>query len=291
MKSSTQKEGDNIQDKYDNLYLSLKNKNDYRKVLILIEGPDDLRIYSLLLDPEKVVLDEHCSIQSGCATVMNMLREINRRPFYVKKKKIRHLAILDADFYRILNRLASDENLIYTDCHDNEMMAMQSARAIEDLCFVLIGENLTAAEEAKKIFGDLSTLTKFKWYNAEFSLGANFDGMDIQNMSVTKLNDAAYLFNEIYGNSGNCQATLNGFLLFINSHNVDAENQFEVTNGHDFVSRFGALMKKHGHQMKETKIEEKLQEQLTSIKFYATPMCQRIHEWEREHNVEETIVR
>ena len=57
MKSSTKKESDNIQDKYDNLYLSLKNKNDYRKVLILIEGPDDLRIYSLLLDPEKVVLD------------------------------------------------------------------------------------------------------------------------------------------------------------------------------------------------------------------------------------------
>ena len=89
MKSSTKKEGDNIQDKYDNLYLSLKNRSDYRKVLVLIEGPDDLYIYGFLLDPNKVILDENCSVQSGCATVLNMLRAINNRPFVIKKKVYR----------------------------------------------------------------------------------------------------------------------------------------------------------------------------------------------------------
>ena len=291
MKSSLQNEGDKIQIKYDDMYLGLKAKGDYKKVLILVEGPDDYRIYKKLLDQDKVILEEHCSIQSGCARVMDMLREINHRPFHVKKKKIKHLAILDADFFRILKRLTTDENLIYTDCHDNEMMALQSVRAIEDLCYVLIGNNPAAVSKAKRIFEDLAILTKFKWYNAEFSLGANFDGMDLQNMKIDQLHDAAYLFKEIQGNSGNCRATLNGLMLYVNSHVVDAENQYEVTNGHDFVTRFGTLLKKCGHQTDEKIIEEKLQEQLTSGKFHSTLMSQRIHEWEKSQNLVGTIIR
>ena len=291
MKSSTQKEGDNIQDKYDNLYLSLKNKNDYRKVLILIEGPDDLFMYGLLLDPTRVVLEEHCSIQSGCTTVMNMLKEINNKPFFIKKKKIPCLAILDADFNRVLNRLVSEENLVYTDFHDHEMMAVHSIQAIEGVCRSLNVIEPEAIKDAKGIFGELALLTIFRWYNEEFSLGANFKKLDFQHLTQDRLNDMSFLVTEINSRSRNSCATLSGLRQFATTHEVNVDNQYDVTNGHDYVSRLAALLKnKYGHQYSDMVVERYVQMQLTPNKFHTTLMCQRIHEWEQSHNIEETIV-
>lgn len=291
MKSSTKKEGDNIQDKYDNLYLSLKNKNDYRKVLVLIEGPDDLYMYGLLLNPTRVVLEEHCSIQSGCATVMDMLKKINHKPFFIKKRKISYLAILDADFNRVLDNLALDENLIYTDYHDHEMMALHSIQAIEDVCRSLNVIEPEAIRDAKDIFKELALLTVFRWYNEEFSLGANFKKLDFQHLTQEQLSDMSFLVGEINSHSGSSRATLSGLRQFATTHVVSVTNQYDVTNGHDYVSRLAALLKnKYGHQHSDKVVERHVQSQLTPNKFHTTPMCQRIHEWERNHDIEESIV-
>lgn len=291
MKSSTQKEGDNIQDKYDNLYLSLKNKNDYRKVLILIEGPDDLYLYGFLLDSNKVILDEHCSVQSGCATVLNMLRAINNRPFVIKKKLVKHLAILDADFGRVLNSMDTDENLIYTDYHDNEMMALRSSHAIENVYYSFDVCDRDALVDTDGLFDELTLLTKFRWHNEESSLCANFKRLDLQHFTREELLDIADLVKTINSRSKDSHATVEGLAQFAATHMVDKVNRYEVTNGHDFVSRLATLLKnKYRCQQSDKTVERHLQAQLTPNCFHTTPMCQRIHEWERSHDIEETIV-
>ena len=291
MKSSTKKEGDNIQDKYDNLYLSLKNRSDYRKVLVLIEGPDDLYIYGFLLDPNKVILDENCSVQSGCATVLNMLRAINNRPFVIKKKLVKHLAILDADFGRVLNNLDTDENLVYTDYHDNEMMALHSSHAIENVYYSFDVSDSDALTDADGLFDELALLTKFRWHNAESSLGANFKRLDLQHFTNEQLHNIADLVRTINSRSKDSHATAEGLTRFVSTHKIDKDNQYEVTNGHDYVSRLATLLKnKYRCQQSDKIVERHLQAQLTSNNFHTTPMCQRIHEWERSHDVKETIV-
>ena len=291
MKSSTKKEGDNIQDKYDNLYLSLKNKNDYQKVLVLVEGPDDIFIYGLLLDPAKVILEEHCSAQSGCANVMAMLKEINRRPFHVRRRRVNHLAILDADFNRVLNRLSNEENLVYTDCHDNEMMTLSVPNTMEGFCCTFGVPNAEIASVKNDIWRDLKTLTLLKWYNDEFQLGANFKDLDLQNMSSEDLTGVNELFRIINDRSGNCIATLQGFKDYLTTHSVDDNNRYEVTNGHDFVSRLQTTLRNRYHcQKKEKYIERYLQLQLSANKFVTTGMCARIHEWENKVGLTESIV-
>ena len=290
-RSSLQQQADTIIDKYNDIYQSLKNKNDYRKVLVLVEGPDDYFIYGLLLKPTRVVLEEHCSVQSGCAQVMDMLKELNRRPFIIKKKRVNHLAILDADFNRVLNRLSDEENLVYTDSHDNEMMTLSTSNTMENLCYTF-GIPQEEIESVRScIWSELLTLTQLKWYNEEFQFGANFKGLDLQNMSLKELAGVDELFSLIQGRSGNCTASLHGFKEYIKTHTVDTNNQYEVTNGHDFVSRMQTLLRnRYKCQKNEKYVERYLQLQLSFNKFTATDLCARIHEWENKAGITESIV-
>lgn len=290
-RSSLRQEADTIVDKYNDVYQSLRNENDYRKVLVLVEGPDDIFIYGLLLDPTKVMLEEHCSAQSGCANVIAMLKEINRRPFHVRRRRVNHLAIMDADFNRVLNRLSDEENLVYTDCHDNEMMTLSASNTMESFCCTFGVPNSEIDTVKNSIWGELETLTQLKWFNAEFQLGANFKDLDLQNMSSEDLTGVNELFRIINDRSGNCIATLKGFKDYLTTHSVDDNNRYEVTNGHDFVSRLQTTLRNRYHcQKKEKYIERYLQLQLSANKFVTTGMCARIHEWENKVGLTESIV-
>ena len=283
-RTSLRKEADKVQDKYQDIFQSLKNKKDYNKVLVLVEGPDDLFIYKILLDENKVVLDSSCSEQEGCANVLAILRELNDHPIIIKHQQLFHIAILDADFNRVLRKLQTDNNLFYTDAHDNEMMVIKSEHARASLGYTLSLNDQETEEMFQNVLKDLELLTLFKWHNMESGLGANFKHMDMMNFTQENLNRDDFLFEIVNRKSKACVSSLDGLRDFVKSHYIDAHNVYDLTNGHDFVARLCYWMKQNKRrQISYDEMEETLQCQFTKKLFSQTDMCKNINRWELQN--------
>lgn len=278
-------EADKVQDRYDDLFISLKNKNDYRKVLILVEGIDDLYIYGLVLDEAKTVFDNSCKENGGCTTLLQMLRKLNESPFVIKKQRVLHLAIKDADFERMNDALQDDDNLLYADCHDNEMMAIHAPHVKECLCRVLGIKEDTSEEICNQIFLELRVLSLFKWHNSKDKLGANFKKLDIMGFTEDFLSNSEKILNHVNDRSDNSRATIEGLNAFL-AANEDVDDFYELTNGHDFVLRLCAYMKKHyKKQISESEMEYYLQSQLIPAKFKGTALYSAICKWEDVNDI------
>lgn len=285
-RGSLKDEADKIQDKYRDIFQSLKNKRDYNKVLVLVEGPDDLFIYKVLFDEKSVVLDFSCSNQSGCANVLSMLRELNDHPMTIKQKQLYHIAILDADFNRILNRLQTDNNLFYTDAHDNEMMVIMNEYARLSLGYALSLGKEETEEMFQNVFKDLELLTLFKWHNMESDLGANFKHLDMMSISREDLNRDEVIFEIVNKKSKACTASLVGLRDFVKSHQINADNVYDVTNGHDLIARLCYWMKQnYRKQISYDDMEITLQGQFTNKLFYKTNMYRDLKRWELQNRV------
>lgn len=136
----------------------LNHYDTVNKILILVEGDDDVIFYSNYLDTEKVFLYQ----LKGCRYFAKVLGNLN--PRYVN----RLAAIKDADFDHLNGISPSIQNLFLTDTHDFEML-MISPHSVTDLASQY-GLKNELAHHANHIYTDvvhnLSNLSYIKWHNS-----------------------------------------------------------------------------------------------------------------------------
>ena len=148
-----------------------------------------------------------------------------------------------------------------------------------------IGLTESLAEICNQIFGELRVLSLFKWHNSKEKLGANFKKLDIMGFTKEFLSDSKEMLNHVNGRSDNSRATLEGLNAFL-AANENVDDFYELTNGHDFVLRLCAYMRKHyKKQISESDMECYLQSQLTPAKFKNTDLYSAICKWEDANDV------
>lgn len=154
------------------------------KVFIIVEGPDDEKIFRNFLDEQKVVF----YIASNCLHVVELLRYFKTNPVF--KDKL--IGIKDADFDHILHRNYPDlDNLFLTDYHDIEMTIV--SKDFEDFLkaeykipkttpLIEIVEEALRALSYLRLYNEVTVIEKEKE-------GVTLNGINFNNITYSELYD------------------------------------------------------------------------------------------------------
>lgn len=256
----------------DKLILQWKTPQNKDKVLLLVEGFQDIEFYNKFFSQETVGL-RSCG---GCNSMKNIYEGIQRKQMIFKF----NLAICDSDFARINQKPPFGENVFYADTHDHEMMCICCENAFGSILALV---NLSRIDVIfNTIVSELKELSIFKWYNYTHRYNCIFRHLELLNTSQVELSDFSYLYDSIKANSpkmsGEC--TLDALKRFAQ----EKENSIdwkEMTNGHDFIKRFTGYCRRSSlGQFPEKKIRAVLHDSFSHQDFFQTQLCSDIQKWE-----------
>ena len=205
--------------------LALNSPITVDKIVMIVEGNDDLRFYSRMYDATKVEIVP----VFNCDKIINILANLN--PGYER----RLIGIKDADF-DVLNGVAySYNNLFLTDNHDLEIMELSSNGVVskvwnEYVRGISMPNNLVMA-----IYQELLPLSLLKWYNGINHLSITFDRVKIGSscdnngcFEFVRHRDLLFRCGENIGK----EPSLSIYNRWYDGLSPDLK---DVTNGHDAV--------------------------------------------------------
>jgi len=226
----------------DELIQKSKTPKMANKVFLLVEDTDDRDVFFSKFNKNIV---EFRPIK-GCGRVTDDSDKFDKIIQILNQNHIKHFAIKDSDFNRVLHISPKFDNLFYTDCHDVEMMCFHCKETIIEI-FENFSQNYDASL-VKQIFADLEFLSKFKCLNIENDCGYNFKGYAVldKNGNINKhiLSDFTMLENEIQTRSSITNSiSLSDIDCFFSNCSIP-NLEYEITNGHDFYSVFCCYFRK-----------------------------------------------
>lgn len=255
----------------DDIILKWKSEAYNNKVLVLVEGKYDGIFYYKFFNCNFSEVDD-CK---GCKKVIEVYRLLK------SKWDKDFIAIKDSDFDRVNGKNRLGDNFFYSDCHDYEMMCMKSTKTVEKLF-----SNLALRYDNEIIdaaFDDLRYISFFKWYNYTNYCKFNFRAFTIKDKTREQLYDFAYLHENLSRVSPNCvsidEEKLNDFI----NDNIGSD-RYEITNGHDFISRLIIHLQNEYDSytnMNEEKLKLILHPCFDMSDFEDTNLYHDIKEWER----------
>lgn len=256
--------------------LILRSHFPDNKLLVVVEGASDKKVYSRFYDSSK--FDVYCSTKySGCLDLPDMLRALNAK--YLS----RLIAIKDADFDH-LNGVGYGgiPNLFLTDTHDLETMMLT-----EDFYRQL--ESELGITDAKAIvlssIHDIVHLSYIKWLNDVSGIklvfkkvcpvGSCYDG--------TCCVDIAAWLHKIYShvrNVGKRPLTVADVEAFESCAGVTNDNLLQLVNGHDMVAAVANKIKaKYKRNCSKETVAGILADSYTYFSYSKTALCSSVDAW------------
>ena len=185
------------------------------KVVVVVEGYDDIKLYEKVMDVEAVCFYADCN----CEKHFVILDALNGR--YAS----RMVAIKDADFDRLEGKQHPYPNMFLTDTHDMEGMI------VEECLQKLQGEDAMRCQnvDLEVIYAELEDVSYLKWFNHSNHCGINFSE------TTLVLNMTAYFSAAVTRTNNTVTVTLEDMYAFKESHQGVSEK--ELCNGHDIFER------------------------------------------------------
>lgn len=233
------------------------------KVIVVVEGPDDMEVYEKVLDINAVCFYVDCN----CDKHIVILDALNGR------YRERLLAIKDADFDRLDAVANHYPNMLLTDSHDMEGMIV--AECLPELrgddAVRCQGINLT------DIYAELEDISYLKWFNHANHCGINFSESSLDL-------DIDVYFNACVANTNNVvSVTLEDMFTFKMAHPGVSEK--ELCNGHDIFERIYVRAKAANLANYAKKpFFRRLRRAYPRDKFVNTNLFQSIKNWEATNN-------
>lgn len=241
-------------------------------LMVLVEGWEDTLVYDQFFNP----LVSRLIDSGGCEDVLGLNACINKMA-----PKLKRIAIIDSDFRFFYGRNKKRSNVFFTDTHDMETLIMFSSH-----CFQKVINKLKCPSvKHKDIVDDLRLLSYMRWYNQDAKMRYTWSGLDIVNMSRSKILDYDYLMNIYIPTSGTRKTWLKRcFVRFKNKH---ARAQSEhLINGHDYVDRLCHYAKMKDHiQLSDDDVLLGIALECEVSWFRTTQLGQAIMAWERLNRI------
>ena len=250
----------------------LRSPSTKNKLLILVEGPDDKKLYGFLF-PQKVTR----VIPVGtCQYFKKILLNCNLT--YAS----RFIIIKDADFDNLGNPPFVFSNLFRTDTHDLETMLI-SEESLKHLCSEYQYEK--GASLLHNVLNDIRQLSFMKWYNIINHLMINFKTICIANIydGSTPI-DVNVCVNCLYGkgaNSDKKKLTSTEINHFMTTHG--SADPMQISNGHDICESFMVKFNQQNAGVKAKIIESSLRMFYSLKDFEKTNLYTSIVKWSRKN--------
>jgi hypothetical protein len=245
--------------KVSDVKLLFENPQNERKVILVVEGPDDVDVYGRLMDSNVVCIYPDCN----CDKHEVILRALNG------KYGSRLLAIKDADFDRLEGRIYQFSNLFLTDTHDLETMIA------EDCLMALTGDDKERCSGINllEIYAELEDISYLKWYNQHYHTCIDFSTV------LPTLDFESYFNSAVAATSYTVSVALADVAAFKAQHS-DAPVK-DVCNGHDLFERIyvrAKAAKRANYQKKQ--FFKRMRAAYPKISFANTTLFQHIKSWE-----------
>ena len=248
------------------------------KILVIVEGDDDCKLYSRLFENEMVYIFP----ADGCGHYNQILEALN------DKYATRFIMIKDADFDRMNGMTPEYDNLFITDGHDMETM-ISDGMFEEALQQEFLGSRQLAI--IGKVKEDIRHISYIKWYNQKYECKINverlkpfkqlYDGDTVISISCC--------LDVLCGDGRNKDVMVlsESDLLTFETNNA-TEDYDNLTNGHDLVEGISRRIWFLNSDQSKRKIKnpecveiERMARMAFSVeKFMKTELYQSIKEWE-----------
>lgn len=218
------------------IMMSHKTPDRLKKLLVLVEGTDDIPVYEVFFD-KNVVDIQDCH---GCVVVEDVHKIIKSETNW------KYISIRDSDFLVLSNKKKySDDNFFYTDCHDSEMMMFNNPRLIKSVMSKLIGNSIDGIKE--RICYELYWVSMLKWFNMLRNLNYRFEDLDLAHLSWNaQISTTEALRFFIPTKNSQKSFPLKSFKKFQSKNKNPNINH--LINGHDFITRWAAIIKREYNQ-------------------------------------------
>lgn len=152
-------------DTVNSIRLQLRHHAGIDKVWILVEGETDQKLFSKLINGDRVEVEiSHGGVNCLLNIVSVLVKETNRI-----------LGIRDADFLHLEGKTENHKNIFLTDFHDAEMMIISCDDAYNAVTAeYLNGENKVVR---KKILKSVAFIGGLRWLNETENLELNFKNL------------------------------------------------------------------------------------------------------------------
>lgn len=144
---------------------TFRNPVNKGKVLVALEGRDDVDMYEEIFSSTVTILD-FLKSKAYFPAVFTAVNE-----FYPN----RFMGICDADFENLYSVSSGFDNLFFTDGHDTEILSLTIGCG-EDMCN-LYGVPIPAQGVFEFVCNSVKEISYIKWYNHEICKAICFDGL------------------------------------------------------------------------------------------------------------------
>lgn len=258
--------------------LLFRNPLNKGKVILLVEGFDDVNVFEKFFNPQLVQLHFVCN----CNEIIRVLNQIEQR------YQNRLLAIKDADFDRLKGITYTHTNLFLTDYHDAEMLMLSGYGTM--LLAMRYNVNTMQIPSFKQLMQDIESISYLKIYNSIHDLRINFDKPEIASFYTGKspLDYSSYTIN-LFGKLANlgkivAESTIVNFAC---SLSYDDKDLLQLTNGHDMFDVVYKIIRLNYRQnLRKKDVAREMRRIYTWNRFKKTVLYNSLDKWFTSHNYE-----
>lgn len=249
-----------------------KTPQNAGKILVLVEGWEDSLVYEQFFRTDVVRLKD-CG---GCDDAIGLNTCINKIAPTIKR-----IAIIDSDFRFFYGRNKKKSNVFFTDTHDMETMVMFNPNCFQAIVNKLKCPNLTH----KDIVRDLRLLSYIRWYNQDAKMKYRENGLDIVNMSTSKILNYDALMNCFIPSSGNTKQWIKRCFNHFKTKNSHAKSE-HLINGHDYVDRFCHFVRiRYKKQLSSEDVLMEIAETCDHFWFQSTRLGRELNDWQVQKGI------
>jgi hypothetical protein len=255
----------------------------HKGVFLLLEGPHDSRRFSKFLD-EDVALILPCHGKANVFDTIILVQDVGYEDC---------LGFVDADFDRIDNRFAANDDIVHSEHHDFDVDMCRSDAVSRYLSEMCVEEKLFAAGGCKAVLESLleglKPLSALRYANEKLGLGYSLGQLELDVFFDGTAVNLSAMIDAVSGGrfaSAAHKATLRASVERYTAAEFDL---WQFTNGHDLIAAIGiALRSRIGrravNQTWRREVEAHLRLAFDWADFHATGLAGKIGAWQAARN-------
>jgi hypothetical protein len=252
--------------------LELRHPSGKERIWVLVEGIDDQKLFSKLIDgPHTRVNQANGGLSALHKAIAVLTEETNQV-----------IGIRDADFLRLEQKTSEHNSLFITDFHDAEMMMVMSDIAFQAVISEYLNPQLNEFKDIREeILGKLEFLGGIRFYNQINNFSINFKDLSIieildsDNNEIDKENCIDYLIQRSPNfNHGLKSSAIEQIIQDIN-------DLAELCCGHDFNKFLAFIVTKESKPgVSDKDISKALRLAFSKNEFSKTHLYNDLKSWE-----------